>query len=279
MKLYIKLIKLYLNILSLFAPKYGAKIAVKMFSKVRLKNIKEKEKMFYKKAKHFKVNRKGEDIFCYELGNPNGKLIFLVHGWESNVGCLSNFAFALEKDYRIIGFNIPAHADSEEKYTNMYEGKEAFKLVLNYINPTKSFSVISHSFGSAMTGYALSEVTYKADKLVFLTSMNELEQVFFDFQKMIGFNDKIYKHLKQIADDILGENLSNIKVADKLKNAKYDELLIIHDTKDKMIPYSNAVEIHENVLNSKLITHTKIGHYRMLWNNQVLEETLSFLKS
>ena len=277
MKIYIKLIRVYLNTLSYIAPNYGGKVALRLFSKVRLKNIKEKEQSFYEKAKHFKVAREKEEVFCYEMGNPEGKLVFFVHGWESNVGCLSNFAFAMENDYRIIGFNIPAHAKSEEKYTNMYEGKEAFKLLLKHINPSEKFSVVSHSFGSAITGYALSEVDYKADNLVFLTSNNKIEQVFFDFQKMIGFNEKLYNVIKKKADLILGEDLSKLEIAEKLKEANFDDLLLIHDTKDKMISYSNAVEIHEKVPNSTLNTHTKIGHYRMLWNQDVLNETLIFL--
>jgi len=278
MKFYIKIIKTYLNILSYIAPNYGGKVAIKIFSKVRIKKIKEKEKPFFEKAKHFIVKRDGEDLDCYEMGNPNGKLVFLVHGWESNAGSLSQFANILENDYRIISFNNPGHAGYKENSTNLYEGKKSFKLVLEHVNPTEPFFVISHSFGSAITSYALSEVDYKADKLIFLSTNNEMQQVFLDFKNMLGFNVRIYEEMNTIARTILGEDLAKIVISEKLKFANFNELLLIHDEKDKVIPFSCSQEIHKEIPNSILKSFHKIGHYRMLWNEEVIQETIDFIK-
>ena len=62
-----------------------------------------------------------EDLHCYEFGNPNENLVFLVHGWDSNAGSLSRFETELaSNNYRIISFDLPAHTNTKETHTNLY---------------------------------------------------------------------------------------------------------------------------------------------------------------
>lgn len=267
--------RIWLNFTSYLAPKYSGKRAVDIFSKVRKKSIRDKEKNFFEEAKSFEVKRKGENVACYELGNPKGKLLFLVHGWESNPGCFSLFLDHLST-YRIIAFTLPAHAQNKESHTNLYECKDAFKLVLDYFNPTEPFHVVAHSLGSSVTSFALSETPYKVDKLVFLSVNNKIEQVFLDFQKMLGFNDRVYRLIGKRIEQVVGEKPSQMEVEKRLEKINFNELLLIHDKYDKIIPYQNSVVLHEKFSNSQLIPFEKIGHYRMLWNEKVLEEVLKF---
>lgn len=109
-----------------------------------------------------------------------------MHGWDSNAGSMSKIADKLvEKERYVIAINLPGHAFSKKSATNLLECKEAFKALLNEVNPTESFSVISHSFGSGVTAYALSETNYKVNNLIFLTNPNRVEHIFEDFKKMI----------------------------------------------------------------------------------------------
>ena len=275
MKFYLLITRYYLNVLSFIAPKYGAKKAIAVFSKVRKKTIKAKEEPFFENATKFTVARKGEDISCYEMGNPEGKLLFLVHGWESNPGCFTQFLPHLST-YRIIAFTLPSHAHNKETHTNMYECKDAFKLVLEAIKPTEPFHVVGHSLGSSVTAFALSETTYKIDKLVFLSANNKIEQVFKDFQTLLGFNDRVYKLIAQSIEKITGDKLVDMNVEDRLKQVQFNELLLIHDKFDKIISFGNSEVLSQKFSNSKLIPFERIGHYRMLWNEKVLEEVLRF---
>ena len=55
--------------------------------------------------------------------------------------------------------------------------------------------------------------------------------------------------------------------------------LLIHDQYDKVIPFENSKRIAlKNPKKTKLIKHQNIGHYKMLWNNNVVEDILNFLK-
>ncbi|MDA9066456.1 alpha/beta hydrolase [Flavobacteriales bacterium] len=275
MKYIILMNRLLLNLSSYIAPKFCSKLVVSIFSKVRIKNIRDKEQSFYTQAREFKVSRKNEDIHCYELGNPDGQLLFLVHGWESNPGCFTQFLPHLQ-DFRIIAFTLPGHAKNKETHTNLYKCKDAFKLVLDFINPTEPFHVVAHSLGSSVSAFALSETDYKADKLVFLSANNHIVQVFKDFQKLVGFNNRVFRLLENRIEKMVGDKLSEMKVEERLEKVKFNELLLIHDKYDKIIRFKNSEELHAKFSNSKLIPFEKIGHYRMLWNEKVLEEVLRF---
>ncbi len=275
MKYIILLNRYLLNITSFVAPNYAAKKVVSIFSKVRIKAIREKEKSFFDKATKFEIERKGENISCYELGNPEGKLLFLVHGWESNPGCFTQFLPHL-KNYRVIAFALPAHAQNKETHTNLYKCKDAFKMVLNHFKPTGPFHVVAHSLGSSVTAFALSETEYKADKLVFLSANNHIVQVFKDFQKLVGFNNRVFRLLEKRIEKMVGDKLSEMKVEDRLEQVQFNELLLIHDKNDKIIRFKNSEELHAKFPNSKLIPFHNIGHYRMLWNEEVLAEVLNF---
>ena len=106
----IYILRFYFKSISLFIPKFAGLNAFKLFQKVRIKTIRKREEGFYKEVHHFKVSSSKEDLLCYEIGSENKNLVFLLHGWESNAGSLSKFAFQLSKNkYRVIhieAFNI-----------------------------------------------------------------------------------------------------------------------------------------------------------------------------
>lgn len=278
MKIYLKFIKIYINLLSFIVPKYCGNKAFTIFQKIRHKKIKEQEKEYYTKATKFFVLLEKENLNCYEFGNPKGKLVFLVHGWDSNAGSLSKFAFELvEKGYRVIGFDLPAHANCKETHTNLFICKTAFQALLKYINPKAPFNVVSHSFGSTLSAYTLSQSSYEVDKHVMLTVNNNLELVFLHFNNIFGFNKRVYKQFISIASKTLQEDMSEMYISKKVTSMKYNEILIIHDKFDKVLPFFNAVELCESIPNISLSAYEKIGHYRMLWNDNVIQETINFI--
>ena len=276
----IYIIRFYFKSISFFVPKFAGLKAFKLFQKVRIKTIRKREEEFYKEVHHFKVSSSKEDLLCYEIGSENKYLVFLLYGWESNAGSLSKFAFNLTKhDFRVISFDLPGHAKHKSNYTNLVECREAFIKVIEYIKPDKPFSVLSHSFGSAVCTYTLSKLNYKLDKLVFLTSPNSILEIFKDFKNLIGLSNLSFSYFIQKANLLANEEIKNINMDEKLKLLDFSKLLLIHDEHDKIIPIKNSEEIKKmNTKNTQLIKYSKIGHYKMLWNDKVVEDTMHFFK-
>ncbi len=272
------LIIFYFKTLSFISPKAAANSAFNIFQKVRKKSIRDREKAFYEKANKSVIEFDSEPIDSYAFGNPDHDIVILLHGWDSNAGCMLKFVDKLlEKDKYVLSINLPAHAFYRADKTNLFVCKSAFKTFLNTLPSNKNVSIIAHSFGSAISGYALSELKIKIDQLVFLTSPNHIKDVFEEFKQMISLGNKAYKLLLHKADMVLGEPLEEVNTQDKLKLANFDHLHLFHDEFDKVISYRNSEDIHESIENSSLYKYQNIGHYRMLWNDELVEKVIGII--
>ena len=275
----IRVIKQYYKTLSAVSPKIAANSAFELFKKVRKKDIREQEKPFYTEAIHQNIVIDGQEIHSYEFGNPEDDIVVLLHGWDSNVGCMYKFvAPLLAKNKYVVSFNLPGHAFYESSKTNLFEAKETFKKYMSHLPKNRKISIISHSFGSAVSGYGLSELDMEIDELVFLTSPNKIMDIFYDYQRMIGLNDKSFAILLAKADKVLGESLFTLNIENKLESANFKHLYLFHDEQDKVLPYQNSVAIHDRISNSSLFTFQKIGHYRMLWNEDLIAKVMGVIK-
>lgn len=272
MKMYMYFLRMYFKILSLLWPSKAGTKAFYLFQRTRKFPLKNGEREFYAKARKFEVVHPRENIHAYELGDPNGKLVLLVHGWESNAGSMGAIANALaEEGFRVIALDLPAHGRSQLKRTNLRECREALRALIYHIRPTSPFSVISHSFGSAVTTLALTGSRYMVDTFIMLTSPNKLIDVFDEFKKQIALGDSAYEILLQHTEAVLNEPVAQVTVEAKGPFVNYRKMIIMHDTNDKVLPFSNSVRIHKALRGSELIHLTNVGHYRMLWNKEVVD--------
>ncbi|MFK8044390.1 MAG: alpha/beta hydrolase [Crocinitomicaceae bacterium] len=275
----LKLIKLYFGTISILSPRLATNQAFELFKKVRKKDIRDREKPFYSSAKRQDIPFGSEPIHTYTFGDSKHDIVLLIHGWDSNAGSLSKFVEPLiKKDKYVISLNLPAHAHYQSEKTTIIECKNAVKVLINSLSTNKNISIISHSFGSAVTGYALSELpAIKVDKLFFLTSPNKMDVIFKEFKDIINLGDKAYTKLVDKASKILCEDLEQMYIHNKLLQSNFEHLYIFHDQEDKIISIKNSELMHEKVPNSDLITYNKIGHYRMLWNDSLVNDVIKKL--
>ncbi|MFT4753841.1 MAG: pimeloyl-ACP methyl ester carboxylesterase [Salibacteraceae bacterium] len=272
-------IKPYFKTLSVISPNLAAKSAFEMFKKVRKKEIRTREKPFYEESISYKIPYKNEDIDCYAFGNPTDNIVVLVHGWDSNVGSMYKFIQPLlTQNKYIIGFNLPGHAFYTGSKTHLFEAKESFKVFMQSLPKGRKIDVISHSFGSAVTAFGLSEMDLKVNKLLFLTSPNRIEDIFIDYKNFIGLGEKAFINLKERAHHVLNEPLNVVNVETRLNLVDFHHLYLLHDRLDKIIPYTNSVKINESINKSTLISFHKLGHYKMLWNDELINKAMAILK-
>lgn len=279
MNMKLMMIRTYFGISSMLNPEKAARKSFNIFQKVRKKGIRDREVPFYQDARKFKVQSANEAIDCFELGDPNGGLVLLVHGWDSNAGSMSKLAVKFAtKGFRVISFNLPGHAFYKSSSTNLLECKNAMIDLLNFIGPKEPVSVVAHSFGAAVVANALSESGYAADRMVFLTNPNKMEDIFTEFKEIIGLRQKAYRALVRHTSQLLGAPIQTLDVSANLKKVKFDKLLLIHDQHDQVLPHTNSFEINSDHKNVQLITMEKVGHYRMLWNEEVTNRSVAFVE-
>lgn len=271
-------IRTYFGLTSLVNPEKAARKSLSLFQRVHKKTIRTREEDFFSSARKFSVTYHSGVLDCFEMGHANGELVILIHGWDSNAGSLSKLAHALaDKGNRVISFNLPGHAHSHSNSTNLKECKDAFVALLDDLMLDQPFSVIAHSFGSAVASYSLAKVDYKIDKLVLLTNPNRIESIFKDFKKGIGLGNRAYQSMLRISKDKMGEPLHQLSVEENLQKINYSKLLLMHDRYDRVLPYHHSVEVNNAIENAQLITLEQVGHYKMLWNDEVINRCVGFV--
>jgi len=274
----ILLLKTYFGWTSFINSEKAARKSFRLFQKVRKKNIRRREEDFFASSRKFQVLMMKENVDCFEIGNPIGEVVILVHGWDSNAGSMSKIALAMaEQNKRVITFNLPGHAFSKSSSTNLIECKDAFLALLDFLNLKEPFSIVAHSFGSAVSTYALAKSNYQIDKIILLTNPNKIEEIFKQFKTGIGLGNRAYKKLLKITTNKLGEPLNNLSVQENLKKIQYNKLLLIHDKFDKVLSFKHSIEINNEIENSQLITIENVGHYKMLWTDEVINRCVGFV--
>lgn len=274
MKTIESIIRAYFGLTSALFPELAGKQAFNLFVKTQpqTKRFRKREKSFYHKNPGFQISGAPEDSWIYEIGDPAGELVILIHGWHSNAGSLARIGQRLaETGKRVVSFDLPGHGRSGLKTSNLFECREALRNLIYTLDPKEPFSIVSHSWGSAVAANALHRSTYKVKNWIMLSTLNDLSESVKAFGKQIGLGTKAYRVVERFTDEILKERMSSLVMEEWLKEIDFGNLLIIHDRFDKVIPYSNSVEIQKAHPRVILQTLEKVGHYRMLNDPGVIE--------
>ncbi len=252
-----KTIGALLNASSLVSSKYAAAKALSLFATPRKGDINQKQASFLDSAKKEQLNFNGNAIMTYQW-NGHNKTILLSHGWDSNTSRWKNLIELLQaQNFNVIALDAPAHGDSESKKFNAVLYSEFINAVCQRFNPE---IIIGHSVGGMASVFF--QHKYQLDslnKLVLLGAPSEFEAILKNYTDMLGYNSKVVKSLDKLIEDSFGAPPSAFSTAKYCKSLDV-EGLIIHDKKDRIIPYCDAKLIHKNFKNSKLISTTGYGH-------------------
>lgn len=276
------LIRFFFKTLELFSIKWTAYFAFHLFQRTAKETIRPRERAFYSKfKKEIHTDEYGTFSIIHNLQESikeSREVYLLVHGWNSNLASMSSIANLMdEQGKQFIAFNLPGHANDGSRKSNVFISKNRLRTVLSHFSASARIHLITHSFGSAVTSFALSEENRKVGQLIFLTSPNKIKEVFIGFGAVLKLKVKTVNKIIGLGEVLLGESAKEAVVAKKLKSCEFESLLIIHDKKDKIIPFRTAEEINKEIENSKVVAFDGIGHYRMLSNMNVLNEIKTFI--
>ncbi len=274
----LEIMKLRFKLLSVLSPKKAANLALNIFQKPHFNKVREREKEFLNTAKIVRINNDEENIILYETGDKSGKPIITVHGWDSNPGSMSGITNKLaESGFHIFSLNVPAHGISKRESTNMFDTSDIIVKVLQWIDREGEVSFVTHSFGSGAVSLALQKSGKEVDKLAFVTSPDKLWDIFKDYAEVIGLNDAAFKQMIKKTEQRFGRTFDKMQISKVLNDAKFQQLLLIHDVDDKILPFGNTESIHHSNPDSEIFSTKGKGHYRILWDEEVIDKIAQFL--
>lgn len=274
--LIIKTVGTSLNALSYLSSRAASNKAMTLFCTPRKGRILEQHNPFLETASQFQLQYKNLNIATYQW-KGTGQTILLAHGWESNSQRWKDLILQLKKidsEYNIIALDAPAHGATSGKQFTAILYSECINVVAKHFKPQ---IIIGHSVGGMATGFYQHTYQNKSiEKLVFLGAPSEFRGIFDNYINMMGYNTRIANGLDAIVKSRFNRLPSYYSLAQFSKTIE-TETLLIHDTKDKIIPYSDAKLIITHHKNAKLISTQGFGHG--LKDNSVYRDIIEFIKS
>ncbi|NQX86316.1 MAG: alpha/beta fold hydrolase [Flavobacteriaceae bacterium] len=272
-KYIIKFIGSYLNILSFISADYAARKALDIFATPRKGRLNAKHIATLKSAKKIKLKHEEHNIMTYHWQGQKATVL-LVHGWESNTARWhNNIEHLTKQDYNIIALDAPAHGASDGNFFNALLYAEFINVVAQKHQPD---IIIGHSVGGMASIFF--QQKYQIDsikKMVLLGAPSEFSGVLKNYTRLLGYNRKIEQQLDKIIIERFGAAPNDFS-ASKYAQDIEAQSLIIHDTEDNIIPYSDAKLLNQGFKNSKIITTKGFGH--SLNNDSVSNYILEFIK-
>ncbi|WP_194766071.1 alpha/beta hydrolase [Tamlana sp. I1] len=263
-----------INSISHFNPQLAAKLAVKLFSTPRKGKLKANQLSFLNTATQENVICEGIHIKTYHW-KGKGETILLVHGWESNTFRWQDLIELLQKeDYNIVALDAPAHGGSSGKIFNAPQYSECIRVVVEKFKPS---IIIGHSIGAtasiiAQENYNLSSIK----KNILLGAPSNLAISVKNFATFMGFNETVTKAIDAYYLKYFN-HLPGYYCAENFYKNNDTEGIVIHDKKDKIISYLEALDINKHYKNGKLIKTIGLGH--RLKSEVVYQHILDFLKA
>ncbi|MDO1499859.1 alpha/beta hydrolase [Winogradskyella maritima] len=256
-ELIIKSIGGILNTSSLISPRFASIQALNLFTSPRKGRYTSEQIPFIESAFFEELEFDGDTVATYRWPGKN-KTILLAHGWESNSERWSYLIPLLrEQDYNIVALDAPAHGRSGSKRFNAILYSEFMAQVVKKHQPE---IIIGHSVGGMATVFGMHNHNFKSlKKMILLGAPAHFVGVFGRYKKMMGFNERISSGLDQLVLENFGKTTDYFSASDFVSTFELRSL-IIHDKKDKIIPFSDGESYAKNFKNSEFIATEGFGH-------------------
>jgi pimeloyl-ACP methyl ester carboxylesterase len=262
----------YINLLCFIAPKKATLLAFSLFSHPRKGKLNSNQlPPFLAEAKKETFGNHGLQFQTYRWDGDE-KIIFLLHGWESNTARWKKLLpHLVETGHTIIAIDAPAHGLSKGKEFNVIRYAASIDSVAKKYSPNY---IIGHSIGGKASLYY--QATYNnpsVEKMVLLGAPSDYAIIFRNYVRLLRLNSRMEKLIHQHYWERF-----QIKVADFSAQHAHSVTakgLLFHDLDDTVVLHDESQKINHYWKTSVLETTKGLGH--SLQNKEVYKKIVDFL--
>ena len=215
--------------------------------------------------------------YFWENTDNSAPLVMLVHGWTGRGSQMGAIAQKLQKSgFRVLAFDNHAHAQTPGKTTTIFKQSEVQRALNEKFGPI--YAIVAHSFGGMVTAYSLSQ-GMEAQKVVCLSPPSRFDFLLERFTQSLRMNDKVREYILTRFKNEYGEDLQQrVSATTTSQHLGHIPALIIHDEDDVDVPISESELLQQTWPNSVLKRTKGLGHRRVLYDAQVIEMVVNFIK-
>lgn len=125
----------------------------------------------YSNASSKLIDVGGSRIHIRESGNSNAPAILFIHGFGASLHTWEDWTKELEKDFRVIRFDLPGFGLSGPDQTVNYSDERSAQIILQLLSTlqVKKVSVVGNSIGGRIAWYFTAMHPDRVEKLVLIS--------------------------------------------------------------------------------------------------------------
>ncbi len=272
------LLHLYLATVGNIAPKRTNYALWKLFSKPKRRSSRQgAPDDLLSQAIELKHSYKGHHINGYMWGQ-GAKQILLAHGWQSHAMDFKYLIPALvEQGYQVIGFDMPAHGDSEGKIAHPPAFSDVWSGLLQKLGTP--YAIIGHSMGAnAMTHVLSSRWEGPAvERFVALAPPTDPPSFFYYFCQKLKLSDARAKELIAMTQEITGFAPQEFVMFDRFAELKAEKVMVAYDKDDQTVPRREMLKLKTAWQGAEFIETEGLKHNGLLKDQALHTRILHFL--
>jgi pimeloyl-ACP methyl ester carboxylesterase len=233
------------------------------------------EEEYLKNADKFEIVVNQKNIQCWKWGS--GPTVIFVHGWNGKgIQFLPFLKKFREAGYSVLTLDLPGHGESEGKYSNYFEISDTVRALLNQNVRSDIMGIVGHSLGAAAIINALDKESLSIPAVLIAPALRLKEMLEYAFFSH-GIPPKVFYGLIKDFEMRMGYNLSSDNPINLVTKQSLPAL-IIHDQSDKITPFKDSAEASVLVPSLQLISTSGLGHRRILFDDEVIQETFQYIE-
>lgn len=268
--------RLMFRVLGTVAPRVAANRAYTLFNTPRFRRISARDQAVLNAAERLHSTFRDSALTGYAWGEEGRPQILLVHGWEGHVGNFSSLVMPLvNAGFRVIGFDGPAHGDSDGTTSNVIDYASVLSDLMVEFGPMHG--VVAHSLGAPAIVFMMSTMMhYRIKRLVLIGAPCEFTDVLARFADELSLTPRTLHQMERLTHERLGIPMSAVSLKAMIPYITTPGL-VIHDRRDPVIPFDDAETIAAHWQGSELIATEGLGHNKTLRHAGTIYRIVDFI--
>lgn len=278
--LQLEMLRLFFKIFGSLFPRLAGWLAYRLWFGTRRFPMPKREQDWLKSAKSEAMYIDGLPVMTHYWENTadsDAPLVLLVHGWDGRGSQLGAFAEPLlQAGFRVLAYDNPAHGQTPGKTSTLLIHSEVQQALVNKIGPL--YAIVAHSFGGMFSAYSLSK-NMQAKKVVCISAPTDFMYLVERYCGILRLPQKVKANIIERINRQFGEDIAQrVSATTTSQVLGHIPALIIHDEDDRDVPITQSENLQQHWPGSQLFRTAGLGHRRILYNPQVIENTVNFLK-
>ena len=216
----------------------------------------------------------------FEPAGASRGTVLVLHGWTGQSLFMSGFIEPLlEKGFRVVAMDLPAHGASSGKRLTFPLAIEAITSVVRDQLPLAG--IVAHSFGgavalAAVAGGVEAFAPIPAHRVVTIAAPRAMQGYGRQFSETLGLTKRGHAAFEGAVMAIAGRPMESFSGTDYLSRVQVPTL-VMHAPDDKEIPFSDAEDLASAGAHVELQAMPGLGHRRILMARKVHQSAADFI--